>query len=140
MRARTISRWHGDQDGVVAIEFALVAPLLLMLLFGMVQFGRAYNAKVELTAAVREGARVLALGSGDVTDTTKDAAPGLDEASITVETSTDGTTWTDPPSPATCVAGTKAWVQATYPFDLDIPFWRDDTITISAKGAMRCGG
>ena len=120
---------RGDESGVVAIEFALVAPLLLMLIFGAIQFGRAYNAKIELTAAVREGVRVLALDTGDPETVTKDAAPGLDPASITVDTSTDP-----------CTAGEQAWVEASYPFDLNIPFWGNEAITIVAKGVMRCGG
>lgn len=122
-------RSSADDRGVVAIEFALMAPLLFVLLFGMVQFGRAYNAKVELTAAVREGARVLSLKSGDPVATTISAAPGLDAAAITVAT-----------SGSPCTAGTQAWVTATYPFDLNIPFWGSSAITISAKGVMRCGG
>lgn len=117
------------EDGVVAMEFALLAPLLLMLLFAIVQFGRAYNVKVELTSAVREGARALALGSGDPTDTTKAAAPGLDPDLIEVSTSTDP-----------CSAGSTASVDATYDFELEIPFWGERTLTIGATGAMRCGG
>lgn len=128
---RAHARWRSSADdcGVVAVEFALLAPLLFLLLFGMIQFGRAYNAKVELTAAVREGARVLALNSGDPVATTTAAAPGLDVTSITVTT-----------SGSPCVAGTQAWVTASYPFDLNIPFWQNSAVTISAKGVMRCNG
>jgi Flp pilus assembly protein TadG len=120
--------WRGEQ-GTVALELALVAPFLLLLVFGIIQFGRAYNAKIELSAAVREGARVLALDSGDPIAITKGAAPGLDPAAITVVTSS-----------APCSTGTEAWVEASYPFDLDIPFWDSQAITITAKGVMRCNG
>jgi hypothetical protein len=120
------------EDGVVSIELALVLPLLLLLIFGMVQFGRAYNAKVELTSAVREGARVLALGTGDPEARTLEAAPGLDPDAITVDLSHT------PPDP--CPADGRAWVTASYDFDLNIPFWGSETIGIGAKGVMRCGG
>lgn len=122
-------RGRGEQ-GVVAVELVLVLPFLLLLLFGIIQFGRAYNAKIMLSGAVREGARVLALDSGDAVSVTKAAAAGLVEGDITVETST----------PVPCESGTDAWVTATYPFDLDVPFWSSSTISISATGVMRCGG
>lgn len=129
-RTIKLGRKLGDENGVVALELALVLPFLLLLVFGIIQFGRAYNAKIELSSAVREGARVLALDSGDPEATTKDGAPGLDADSIVVETS----------SPVPCTAGTEAWVHASYPFDLDIPFWGSETVTIEAEGVMRCGG
>lgn len=131
MSARGRSRaWrYGHDTGTVSIEFVLIAPLLFLLLFGMVQFGRAYNAKIELASAVREGARALALNKGDPVATTIDAAPGLDSSSITVTT-----------SGSPCIAGSQASVQARYPFDLSIPFWGRFAITIAAEGVMRCGG
>lgn len=48
--------------GAAAVEMALVLPILLLVLFAMVDFGRAYNMKIELSQAAREGARVIALG------------------------------------------------------------------------------
>ncbi len=48
--------------GATAVEFALVLPLLLLLVFGIIDFGRALNAQITLTQAAREGARLEALG------------------------------------------------------------------------------
>lgn len=48
------------------VEAALIFPLMLLLLLGLIDFGRAYYAGVALTAAAREGAR-LAIGP-DQTD------------------------------------------------------------------------
>ena len=118
------------EAGVVALELALVLPVLVLLIGGIIQFGRAYNAKIELSGAVREGVRVHALGSGDAVEVTKAAAPGLEPDGISVDAST----------PDPCTAGSDAWIEATYPFELDIPFWSDDTITLTARGVMRCGG
>jgi Flp pilus assembly protein TadG len=118
-----------SEQGTVAIEFVLVAPILLVLVFGMVEFGRAYNAKVELTAAVREGARALALGSDDPVTATTDAAPGLDPTTLVVTTSS-----------TPCTAGDPATVTASYPFTLHIPFWGTPTVDLQAEGVMRCGG
>ena len=44
--------------GAAAVEFALLLPLLLLLVFGIIDFGRALNAQVTLTQAAREGARL----------------------------------------------------------------------------------
>ncbi len=65
--------------GATAVEFALVLPLLLLLVCGIIDFGRALNAQITLTQAAREGARLEALGdsSGAVQTRTKAAAPDL---------------------------------------------------------------
>jgi Flp pilus assembly pilin Flp len=46
-----------DERGASAVEFALVLPLLLMLLFGIISTGRVYSDHLSATNAVREGAR-----------------------------------------------------------------------------------
>ena len=52
-----------SERGAVAVEFALLAPVLVMLLLGITEFGRAYNAQVTLSSAAREGVRVMAIGN-----------------------------------------------------------------------------
>lgn len=49
--------------GQSAVEFALVAPLLFLLMFGIVDFGRAMYYQNEITNAAREGARIAILAS-----------------------------------------------------------------------------
>ena len=130
-------RSHRD-DGAAALEFALVLPLLLLLLFGIVDFSRAYNTHISLTAAAREGARVLALNSGDPVQVTRDAAPSIPAAAITVTT-------TSCPNP-----GDPARVEASTSFDYITPVSGLVTalgggafaspITLTGIGVMRCGG
>ena len=43
------------------MEFALVVPLLLVLVLGIVEFGRAYYIQTTLSGAAREGVREMAL-------------------------------------------------------------------------------
>lgn len=50
------------EEGASAVEFALVLSLLFMLVFGIIQFGMAFNRTQGLHAAAREGARVAAVG------------------------------------------------------------------------------
>jgi Flp pilus assembly protein TadG len=47
--------------GAVAVEFAIVLPVLLLALAGIVEFGRVFNAQIVLTNAAREGARTMAI-------------------------------------------------------------------------------
>lgn len=69
-RSRTLARAARDDAGVALVEFALVIPVLLVVLIGALDFGRAVNAYVTVNAAAREGARQAALN------------PGLSEAQI----------------------------------------------------------
>lgn len=56
-----ITRFRRDDRGAAAVEFALVLPILVVLLFGVIDFGRALFAYNYLTAAVREGGRFAAV-------------------------------------------------------------------------------
>lgn len=56
-----ITRFRRDDRGAAAVEFALVLPILVVLVFGIVDFGRALFAYNYLTSAVREGGRFAAV-------------------------------------------------------------------------------
>src|SRR5687768_5528375 len=56
-------RFAGDQRGSPAVEFALTAPILLLMVFGIVQFGFAFFTYNEMMNGAREGARRPAVGS-----------------------------------------------------------------------------
>lgn len=128
-------RLSQEERGAVVVEFALVLPLLVLFVFGIVEFGRAYNARLELTSAVREGARTAAIGgtgvdAATIAERTRKAAPGLPAGQITVT--------------STLCAGTpvppNAEVSASYPFRYDIPLLGSRTANLTATGVMRCGG
>lgn len=53
-----------SEEGVVLVEFALVAGLLLFLCFSIIELGLVVNAKLVLAAAAREGARRAAVEGG----------------------------------------------------------------------------
>jgi Flp pilus assembly protein TadG len=48
------------REGATAVEFAIVLPILLMLLLGIISVGLLYNQQLTLTQAAREGARFAA--------------------------------------------------------------------------------
>lgn len=50
-----------SERGAVAVEFAILAPVLIMLLLGIMEFGRAYSVQTSLSSAAREGVRVMAI-------------------------------------------------------------------------------
>jgi len=52
-----VSRSRRGETGATLVEFAVVAPLLFLLLFGVVEFGRAVITYTGVTTAAREGAR-----------------------------------------------------------------------------------
>lgn len=56
-----LARLRSNDRGAAAVEFALVAPILLLLVFGLIDFGRMLNAKISITEAAREGARAAAI-------------------------------------------------------------------------------
>ncbi|MDH3730673.1 MAG: pilus assembly protein [Acidimicrobiia bacterium] len=111
------------------VESALMLPLLLLLIFGMVEFSRAYNAKVTVTHAAREGVRVLAITGDPVAaaDAAEGAGTSLDPASMTI---------TNTP----CVPAQPTELTVSYPFTYEIPFFGTNTLTLQATGVMRCSG
>ena len=61
------ARRHRSESGASAVEFALIAPVLIMLLFGTTTAGLAYSDHVSVTNAVREGARYGAAADTSLT-------------------------------------------------------------------------
>src|SRR5436190_4831064 len=85
-----MKRLH-DERGQTMVEFAIVLPVLCLLLFGAIQFGILFNNYVTLTDAVRAGARKAAV-SRQITGTTpqqacvdqvKASASDLDQSKLT---------------------------------------------------------
>lgn len=68
---------RGDR-GVVAVEMALVLPLLVFVLMAIIDFSRAYNTQIQLSQAAREGARLVSMQStSNLTTRIHQAAPFL---------------------------------------------------------------
>ena len=61
-----IIRFVRSHRGQSMIEFALVAPLLLGVMIGIAEFGRAWMTNNTCTSAAREAARVAAVSAGDL--------------------------------------------------------------------------
>ena len=81
-------RQKKNERGQAIVEFALVLPLLLILLFGVIDFGRALQTYITINNASREGARLGAINpDADVEGKVREAAGAFDNADLSVETS-----------------------------------------------------
>jgi Flp pilus assembly protein TadG len=102
------------EQGQTMTEFALVLPLLALLLFGVIQFGIVFHQYVTLTDAVRTGARQGAVGrnlsnpGSTVVNRVRTSAADLDQSKLAV---TVNSTWEQ---------GTDVSVTATYPYDISL--------------------
>ncbi len=119
MRRRRITR---DERGQAIIEFALVLPIFLLLVIGIIQFGIAYNNYITLTDAVRVGAREAAVSrtlpnpEQITTDRVHQAAIRLHKPDLTVtvvphDPDTNQQAW---------VQGGDVTVKGTYPYRLNL--------------------
>jgi Flp pilus assembly protein TadG len=52
----------GEEEGTALVELALVLPLLLVLMLGMLDFGKAFNSWIDETHLANQGARLAAVG------------------------------------------------------------------------------
>jgi Flp pilus assembly protein TadG len=135
------------ERGSVAVEFALLLPVLLLLVFGIIDFGRAINDQITITQAAREGVRLAALGySSAAVDTRTESAAAptltLTSANITV------TPATSPACASGAGAGVDAVVKVTYSFQFITPVGAfaamfgtasfGTTLSLTASGEMPC--
>jgi Flp pilus assembly protein TadG len=103
-----------NERGQTMVEFALVVPILCVVLFGILQFGALYNDYVTLTDAARVGARRAAVSrlapnpSGAAEAATRGAAAGLTQSKLQVAVSS---TWKQ---------GDPVKVSTTYPYSIDL--------------------
>src|ERR1700754_3632535 len=66
-QAKLRTRKLRTRDGIAAVEFAIVAPILVTIVFGMIQLGRAFEMQTLLDTAAREGARFASIDRNGMT-------------------------------------------------------------------------
>jgi Flp pilus assembly protein TadG len=125
-----------EQEGQAMVEMALILPVLLLVVTGILVFGLAFNNYLLLTEATSVGARTLAISRGETTDPCATAAaaiyaaaPLLVAADLSFTFVLNGTTYTGPScnsgSSTTGAAGNLkqgayAVVTVTYPCSLAV--------------------
>lgn len=119
-----------SQEGAAAVEFALIASFLFMVLFGIIEFGRMFSELEVLNSAAREGARAAAVrGTADeVVDAVQTAAAPyeLDEAPAADKVCDDAT------------SGESVTVSWDQNFQLTFGLLPDFNQTLELKGVFRC--
>ena len=108
-------RIRKNEEGQTLVEFALVAPILFLILFGIIQFGIAFKNSMALTDAVRSGARkaTVSRNAADPVGATKAAVV---KAASDLDSSKFNVTVTAPP----WQPGATVTVTATYPYSINI--------------------
>lgn len=108
-----------DESGVAAAEFALLLPVLLLILFGIIEFGMIMYSREVVTNAAREGARagivqgppkrtegeIITIAQNYLTNT------GINSADVIFTVTGEG-----------LVNPNNLTVQATYPYNFLIPY------------------
>ena len=141
MGALSVSRLDGwrSEDGQALVEFAMVVPVLLLLILGLVEFSRAWNTKQVLTDTAREALRSSVVADPDFTyeemrqmidDALTRASLDPQRAEVSVEGWKTGT-------------GSPAQIRIDYDYDLgffaSIAGWAsgDRTLALSTSFVMR---
>ncbi len=127
------------EEGVAAVEFGIILPVLCLFLFGVLEFGRVWSQYQLFQGAAREGARCAAVASTsdcDILTEIKNASePYTPNQPISVTLVGGGA------RPDGCLNGDQGqdiMVSWDQPLQIDIPFWSNITVTSTIKAVFRC--
>ena len=139
---------HHFDRGAAAVEMALVMPILILMVMGIIDFGRIFNGQIQLSQAAREGARIAALGTSGYSVAAVEARataalnnPAMQGGAVTISVdvvtvggATVGTT--SRVCQATDITDNYGRVTITIPYD-KILF---GPTSLSQKAIMKCSG
>jgi Flp pilus assembly protein TadG len=126
--SRSIRQCSGER-GAAAVEFALVVSLLLLIVFGIVAFGRVYSELEVMESAAREGARAAAVRTPDqiVAAVNDAAAPYSVDNTPTANIVCDGAT-----------VGERVTVSWSQDYEVELVLAPPMTFTRQMRGVFRC--
>ena len=143
------SRARGER-GQSLVEFALIAPLFLVLVFAIVDFGMGFHAWITVTNSAREGARFAAVGAPAAGAASCSPLPGagtIERRVCDTASTLDETKMTLTVTNAQGQPGESVVVDVDYQYDLITPLAGlvqfisgnvlDQTITFSSSADMR---
>jgi Flp pilus assembly protein TadG len=131
MSISAVRKRAAGENGAAAVEFALIASILLMLLFGILEYGRTFSQIEVLTSAAREGARTAAV-RGDMSEVTTrviEAAAPYTVTGISMSPA-DGCSALNHGDPVT--------VSFPHSIDISIAFVPAYQRDVTIKGVFRC--
>ena len=122
------------QEGQNALEFAILLPVLMLILFGVLDLGRVFFAAITIVNAARVGARYASLHASDTSGAI---------AAAQAETAGSGIVLTDPDvssvtvsCPLGCGSNRPIQVNVTYEFDLIMGFVLPSPVDMSYSVQM----
>jgi len=127
-----------SERGAAAVEFALLLPMLLLVVFGIMEFGQLYNVQISASNAAREGARYAAVhyaDAGGYSDTAavaaaRNSAPTLPSSTQIIVSYPAGA----------CSAGSSVKVTVRPPATWMTGYLPLPAPQITGVGVMQCGG
>jgi Flp pilus assembly protein TadG len=128
-------RFLKKQRGQSLVEFALVLPIIILIIFGILEFGRIFSSYIVITHAAREGARIGAVGKPDdvIIDRIRQAAP-LPQAGTNLHITRLE------PNQSARAPGLPLTVEVAYDLHLFTPIFSDllpNPITLKSQVTMR---
>ena len=129
-----MKRQKPHPKGQSLVETAIIIPVVLLLVFGIIDFGLLFNNYILITNASREGARLAALGGSDaeVVEAVRDMTSTLDMSGLSVVIT---------PNYSMRSRGSQVRVTVTYKARLVTPiisrFFTGGTARLQAESAMR---
>lgn len=124
---RPLSALRRDQGGASAIEFALVAPLLIAIIVGTAQMGRLYLAHAGLRNLVADSARFASISprpnDGAIKDRLRSGGFGLEQSRLSEPVVTYGSEG----------AANWAMLEARYSIQLNFVFWQPAPIQLAQQ-------
>ncbi len=130
----------GRSNGQSLVEFALIVPVFLMIAFGTIDFGLAFDASITVSNAAREGARVgvTTPTTAAITARVREVAGRLNDSNLTVtvacKTSSGGAC---SGGMSGAVSGTTVAVTVGYRYPMLTPIAFGTVIPISSTALMR---
>ncbi len=124
-RRGAVSEEHQGDGGLVAVEFALVLPVLVALLFGIVVTGLVFIGRMQVQAASREGARAGAVASGHACDAARAQLANFSSSSVSCTEVRECTT-----------TGSRVQLQVTQ--TVSIPVLGDRTVSLDSTSVYAC--
>lgn len=122
-----------DDKGQSLVEFAIILPILMLLVMGIIEFGMMLNSYLAIQNASREGARygIIGTSNGDIQNLVASTSPSLNSSYLTVDIT---------PNDGSRKSGDTLTVKVSYEYHLTVPIISSllgDSVTLTAQTSMR---
>ena len=122
-----------NQKGQSLVEFAIILPVVLLLLMGIIEFGMMFNSYLTIQNVAREGARLGIVGGSDIEIKTliRDISPNLTPGDLTVNLT---------PAEGSRKSGETLKVSIDYNYHMTVPIISalfNNAIVLKAQTSMR---